>query len=97
MMSEQSTGEIEEHAGSDGEHSGEVEHGELVEPVGDVASEVEVQTNSVTEPAKVMDKVAEWIERVVTAESAGDESGVEKVGAEVRDFAHAYPMPGLVE
>ena len=38
-MSEQSTGEIEEHAGSDGEHSGEVEHGELVEPVGDVAGE----------------------------------------------------------
>jgi len=42
-----------------------------------------------------MDKVADWIDRVCQAESAGDESGVEKVGAEVREFARSYPMPGL--
>jgi glycine hydroxymethyltransferase len=44
-----------------------------------------------------MDRVADWIERVFAAESAGDESAVEKVGAEVRDFARSYPMPGLPE
>ncbi len=42
-----------------------------------------------------MDRVAGWIDRVVDAESSGDEAGVEAVGAEVRDFARAYPMPGL--
>jgi len=54
MMSEQSTDEIEERAGNDGHRGGEVEHGELVEPAGDAAGEGEGQTNSVTEPAKVM-------------------------------------------
>jgi len=42
-----------------------------------------------------MDRVAGWIDAVVTAESAGDEAAVEKVGAEVRDFTRAFPVPGL--
>jgi glycine hydroxymethyltransferase len=42
-----------------------------------------------------MDRIAGWIDVVVAAESAGDEAGVEKVGAEVRDFTRAYPVPGL--
>lgn len=53
-MSEESTTEIEEHPGDDARYTGEVEHGELVEPVSDGAGDGEVQTNSVTEPAKVM-------------------------------------------
>ena len=50
-MSEQSTTEIHEHSD---DSEGEVEHGELVEPVLDAQVAEEVQTNSVTEPAKVM-------------------------------------------
>jgi glycine hydroxymethyltransferase len=42
-----------------------------------------------------MDRVAGWIEQVVEAEKAGDEAAVEKVAADVHDFARAFPMPGL--
>jgi glycine hydroxymethyltransferase len=42
-----------------------------------------------------MDRVAGWIEQVVEAEKAGDEAAVEKVAAEVHDFARGFPMPGL--
>jgi glycine hydroxymethyltransferase len=42
-----------------------------------------------------MARVAEWIAQVVEAERAADEASVEKVGATVRDFARAFPMPGL--
>jgi glycine hydroxymethyltransferase len=42
-----------------------------------------------------MDRVAAWIEQVVEAEKAGDEAAVEKVSAEVHDFARGFPMPGL--
>ena len=42
-----------------------------------------------------MDRIAGWIDAVVAAESAGDEAGVEKVGAEVRDFTRGFPVPGL--
>jgi glycine hydroxymethyltransferase len=42
-----------------------------------------------------MDAVAGWIDRVVEAERQGEESEVEKVGAEVRDFCGRFPMPGL--
>ena len=53
MMSDQPTTEIH-HDDGDG-YVGEVEHGELVVPGGDGdGQEDEAQTNSVTEPAKVM-------------------------------------------
>ncbi len=42
-----------------------------------------------------MDRVAGWIDAVVTAENAGDEAEVERIGAEVREFAAGFPMPGL--
>ncbi|MGZ4616453.1 MAG: serine hydroxymethyltransferase [Actinomycetes bacterium] len=42
-----------------------------------------------------MDRVAGWIDQVVEAERVGDEAGVEKVAAEVHEFARAFPMPGL--
>ena len=42
-----------------------------------------------------MAHIAEWIAQVVEAERAGDEASVEKIGAAVRDFARAFPMPGL--
>ncbi|MDQ1585491.1 MAG: glycine hydroxymethyltransferase, partial [Actinomycetota bacterium] len=42
-----------------------------------------------------MSQVADWIARVVDAERAGDQHAVETVGEEVRDFARAFPMPGL--
>jgi Bacterial proteasome activator len=62
MMSEYPTTQIHEHAGDgdrderrdDGPNDGEVEHGELVEPGTDGQVDDDVQTNSVTEPAKVM-------------------------------------------
>jgi glycine hydroxymethyltransferase len=42
-----------------------------------------------------MAHIAGWIAQVVEAERAGDETSVEKIGASVRDFARAFPMPGL--
>jgi glycine hydroxymethyltransferase len=42
-----------------------------------------------------MAHIAEWIAQVVEAERASDEASVEKIGATVRDFARAFPMPGL--
>jgi glycine hydroxymethyltransferase len=42
-----------------------------------------------------MDRVAAWIEQVIEAEKAGDEAAVEKVAAEVHEFARGFPMPGL--
>jgi glycine hydroxymethyltransferase len=42
-----------------------------------------------------MVRVAGWIDRVVEAERAGQADAVEQVGAEVREFAAAFPMPGL--
>jgi glycine hydroxymethyltransferase len=42
-----------------------------------------------------MGHIAEWIAQVVEAERAADEASVEKIGATVRDFARAFPMPGL--
>jgi hypothetical protein len=54
-MSEQSTTEFhQQRDGDDRHHEGEVEHGELVEPGQEGQPEEDVQTNSVTEPAKVM-------------------------------------------
>jgi glycine hydroxymethyltransferase len=41
-----------------------------------------------------MDRVAAWIEQVVESEKAGDEAAVEKVAAEVHEFARGFPMPG---
>jgi glycine hydroxymethyltransferase len=42
-----------------------------------------------------MGQIAGWIAQVVEAERAGDEASVEKIGAEVREFARGFPMPGL--
>jgi glycine hydroxymethyltransferase len=42
-----------------------------------------------------MDRVAAWIEQVIEAEKAGDEAAIEKVSAEVHEFARGFPMPGL--
>jgi glycine hydroxymethyltransferase len=42
-----------------------------------------------------MARIAEWIAQVVEAERAADEGTVEKIGAAVRDYARAFPMPGL--
>ena len=42
-----------------------------------------------------MAHIADWIAQVVDAERAADEASVEKIGASVRDFARAFPMPGL--
>jgi glycine hydroxymethyltransferase len=41
-----------------------------------------------------MDRIAGWIDAVVSAESGGDEGAVERVGAEVREFTRGYPVPG---
>jgi glycine hydroxymethyltransferase len=42
-----------------------------------------------------MDTVAAWIEQVIEAEKVGDEAAIEKVAAEVHEFARGFPMPGL--
>ena len=42
-----------------------------------------------------MDRVAGWIDAVVTAQAAGDEAAIEKVSAEVVEFTRAFPVPGL--
>ena len=42
-----------------------------------------------------MERVAGWIDAVVTAESAGDTATVDRVGAEVREFTAGYPTPGF--
>jgi glycine hydroxymethyltransferase len=42
-----------------------------------------------------MDRVAGWIDVVVAAESAGDETAVEKVAAEVHAFTRDFPVPGM--
>jgi glycine hydroxymethyltransferase len=42
-----------------------------------------------------MARVAGWIDQVIEAEKAGDEAAIEKVAAEVHDFARGFPMPGL--
>ena len=42
-----------------------------------------------------MDRVAGWIDVVVAAEAAGDESAVEKVAAEVHAFTRGFPVPGM--
>ena len=42
-----------------------------------------------------MDRVAGWIDSVVTAQAAGDEAAIEKISAEVVEFTRAFPVPGL--
>ncbi|SFP54473.1 glycine hydroxymethyltransferase [Amycolatopsis arida] len=39
-------------------------------------------------------RIAEWIDRTVTAAAGGDEPAVERVAAEVRELLAGYPMPG---
>jgi glycine hydroxymethyltransferase len=62
-------------------------------------SGVRLGTSSVTSRGMTtadMDRIAGWIDAVVSAETAGDESAVEKIAAEVHEFARSYPMPGLL-
>ena len=42
-----------------------------------------------------MSRIAGWIDQAVDAERAGDEAAIEKLAAEVHEFARAFPMPGL--
>jgi glycine hydroxymethyltransferase len=42
-----------------------------------------------------MDAVAGWIDQVVEAERKGDAAAVDTVGAQVREFCHRFPTPGL--
>ena len=51
-----------------------------------------VTTRGMTEDD--MSRVAGWIDAVVEAERTGDETAVERIGAEVRTFAAQFPMPG---
>ncbi|MGC4944852.1 serine hydroxymethyltransferase [Streptomyces sp. DT224] len=46
-------------------------------------------------PASEMATIAGWIDRVVTAARAGDESVITEVRAEVKELMDAYPAPGL--
>src|SRR5207302_2643776 len=39
-------------------------------------------------------RVAEWIDRTITAAIAEDEPAVEAIAAEIREFLSAYPIPG---
>ena len=43
-----------------------------------------------------METVASWIDRVVEGERTGDQSAVEKVAGEVKEFCGRYPTPGLL-
>ncbi|GAB3498687.1 serine hydroxymethyltransferase [Amycolatopsis cihanbeyliensis] len=39
-------------------------------------------------------RLAEWIDRAVTAAASGDEQALERIAAEVHELLAAYPMPG---
>jgi glycine hydroxymethyltransferase len=41
-----------------------------------------------------MPKIAEWIDRAVTAADGGDDDAIERIAAEVRALLADYPMPG---
>jgi glycine hydroxymethyltransferase len=41
-----------------------------------------------------MPKIAEWIDRAVTAADGGDDDAIERIAAEVRGLLADYPMPG---
>ncbi|HJZ61827.1 MAG TPA: serine hydroxymethyltransferase [Miltoncostaeaceae bacterium] len=41
-----------------------------------------------------MRRIAAWIDEAVGAAVAGDEGALDRVGAEVREFASGFPMPG---
>jgi glycine hydroxymethyltransferase len=43
-----------------------------------------------------MPQIAAWIDEVVTAAAAGDESPIARVKGEVADFVKPYPIPGWV-
>jgi glycine hydroxymethyltransferase len=51
-----------------------------------------VTTRGMTEAD--MESIAGWIDAVIEAEKAGDETAVERIGADVREFAVGFPMPG---
>jgi glycine hydroxymethyltransferase len=41
-----------------------------------------------------MPKIAEWMDRAVTAADSGDDDAIERIAAEVRGLLADYPMPG---
>ena len=41
-----------------------------------------------------MRRIAGWIDEVVAAAVAGDEGALDRIGADVREFASGFPMPG---
>jgi glycine hydroxymethyltransferase len=41
-----------------------------------------------------MGQVAAWMDEVVTAAAAGDESPLDRVRGEVADFVKPFPIPG---
>lgn len=42
-----------------------------------------------------MGSIADWIDQVVQAVQHGDESCLERIAAEVKEFTRAFPVPGL--
>ncbi len=42
-----------------------------------------------------MRRIADWMDRVLSALAADDESTIARIGAEVREVAHAFPAPGV--
>jgi glycine hydroxymethyltransferase len=41
-----------------------------------------------------MPRIAEWMDRAVTAAGQGDDTTIDAVAAEVAEFLAGYPMPG---
>jgi glycine hydroxymethyltransferase len=41
-----------------------------------------------------MPKIAEWMDRAITAANNGDEDEIDRIAAEVRELLSGYPMPG---
>ncbi|SFB09154.1 serine hydroxymethyltransferase [Amycolatopsis marina] len=39
-------------------------------------------------------RIAEWIDRTITAAAAEDEQAIERIAAEIRELLAAFPMPG---
>jgi glycine hydroxymethyltransferase len=51
-----------------------------------------ITTRGLTE--QHMPAVAAWMDEAITAAGKDDEAAIERIAAEIRDFLHAFPMPG---